>query len=45
MQSVGLRQGVSGREIKLVVNRKVGAVSGKELSGESLGAVARPAPI
>lgn len=38
-------QGVWGREIKQVVNRKAGSVSGKELSGESLGAVAWPAPI
>lgn len=37
--------GCLGKEIKQVVNRKAGSVSGKELSGESLGAVAWPAPI
>lgn len=46
MQSVGLSsQGVWGREIKQVVNRKAGSVSRKDPSGESLGAVAWPAPI
>lgn len=46
MQSVVLRSlGVWGREIKQVVNRRAGALSGKELSGESLVAVAWTAHI
>lgn len=46
MQSVVLRsQSVWGREIKQVVNRRVGSVSGKELSRESLVAVAWTAHI
>lgn len=46
IQYVGLsNQGVWGREIKQVVNRKAGSVSGKKLSGESLGAVAWPGSI